>query len=236
MAIVAAMLAVVATAAFAMFTWAVPPTAVYVSEQFGTADSAPFDPQPWESVGGSWKAAAGTYDNTLPAATAVSTIFEYKNLDPVGESTDAVPSTCTYGSRMLNRGVAATQLIGVVYNYHDVANYYEAVFSPTGTMLVRRVLAGTMTTVVTTNYLGGAQNVWFEVQIIRDRGTTTIKVNGITVLSNLLQTCEVRRRICRQSVRPAAVQGQLFERPETERLRLGDEQHGVDYGRRHLQQ
>jgi hypothetical protein len=188
MAIVAAMLAVVATAAFAMFTWAVPPTAVYVSEQFGTADSAPFDPQPWESVGGSWKAAAGTYDNTLPAATAVSTIFEYKNLDPVGESTDAVPSTCTYGSRMLNRGVAATQLIGVVYNYHDVANYYEAVFSPTGTMLVRRVLAGTMTTVVTTNYLGGAQNVWFEVQIIRDRGTTTIKVNGITVLSNLLQT------------------------------------------------
>jgi hypothetical protein len=181
------MFAIGLNAAFAVDSGYIPPLAVYVSEGFGTADSAPFDPQPWESVGGSWKAAAGTYDNTLAAATAVSTIFEYR-IEPVGPASGAVLSSFTYDSRMLNKGAAATQLVGVVYNYRDVANYHEAVFSPTGTMFVRRVIDGTMSTVASTGYSGGARNVWFEVRIQRDGGATTIKVNGITVVSNLLQT------------------------------------------------
>jgi hypothetical protein len=188
MSVLMAMLAVGSNLAFALDSGYHPPTAVYVSEQFGAADSAPFDPPSWEPVGGSWKAAGGTYDNTLPAQTAVSTITEYQ-INPIASPpTTEVSSTFTYYARMLNKGAAATQLIGVVYDYHDTANYYEAVFSPTGTMFVRRVLDGTMTGVVTTSYYGGAQNLWFEVQIQRGDSATTIKVNGITVVSNLLQT------------------------------------------------
>jgi hypothetical protein len=187
MLVLMAMLAAGANVALAMDSGYRPPTAVHVSEEFGTADSAPFDPQPWEPVGGSWKATAGTYDNTLAAATAISTISEYV-INPMDEASSDVPGHFTYRSLMLNRGAAAAQLVGVVYNYFDIANYYEAVFSPTGTMFVRRVSGGTVTTVVTTRYSGGAQNVWFEVQIQRAGNTTTINVNGITVLSSLVQT------------------------------------------------
>jgi hypothetical protein len=62
-------------------------------------------------------------------------------------------------TRLLNQGAAATQLAGVVFNYQDVANYDEVVFSPIGTMLLRRVSGGAATTLRTTSLTAGAQNI-----------------------------------------------------------------------------
>jgi hypothetical protein len=188
------MLAIASNFAAAVDSGYLPPTAVYVREQFGTIDAAPFDPSPWEAQGGSWKAQRGYYDSTLAAPTAMSTITEYI-IDPIAAPEPGVEANFTCWARMLNRGAAATQLIGIVYNYRDVANYSEAVFSPTGTLLVRRVTNGTTATVATTRYAGGAQNVWFDVEIVRDPGTTTIKVNGVTVVSRLAQTQFIGGRV-----------------------------------------
>jgi hypothetical protein len=188
-----AILAVVPSVASAVDSGFVPPNAVYVREQFGTS-TEPFVPYSWESVGGSWQAAAGTYDNTLAAPTAISTVTEYLSL--VGyepESTPRPDFTCD--TRILNQGATATQLAGVVFNYHDVANYDEAVFSPTGTMLLRRVSGGAATTLLTTSYAGGAQNIWFELELVVEQNALTIKANGVTRIDRLAQTGNTNGRV-----------------------------------------
>ena len=166
-------------ASFAADSGFIPPIGFYVHEQFG-GDGRIFDPTPWEANGGNWQANAGTYDSTVANTTAVTTLFEYF-INPIAAPAEPTPlPDFTYNTRVLNRGSTATQLAGVVFNYRDISNYDEAVFSPTGILLLRRVRGGTPSTVFTTTYAGGAQNVWFDLQLIVAGDTLTIKVNGIT--------------------------------------------------------
>lgn len=172
---------------FAADSGFVPPIGFYVHEQFG-ADGIPFNPTSWEAVGGSWQGIAGTYDSTVANATAVTTLFEYF-INPIAAPPEPTPlPNFTYRARVLNRGSGATQLAGVVFNYRDIANYDEAVFSPTGTMLLRRVSGGAMTTLLTTSYAGGAQNIWLDLDLVVDQGVLTIKVNGSTRVAAFVQS------------------------------------------------
>jgi hypothetical protein len=191
--ILLAMLTVVPSVASAVDSGFVPPIAFYVQEPFGT-NTTPFDPRFWESVGGSWQAVAGTYDSTVQAPTAVSTRTQYLNLP--GEEPQTTPRPeFTYRTRVLNQGATATQLAGVVFNYQDAANYDEAVFSPTGTMLVRRVSGGAVTTLHTASYAGGAKNIWFDLQLDVDPSALTIIVNGVTQVDHLAQSGNANGRV-----------------------------------------
>ncbi|HEV8331702.1 MAG TPA: family 16 glycoside hydrolase [Steroidobacteraceae bacterium] len=173
--------------AIALDSGFIPPIGFYVNEPFGRVDR-PFDPSPWEALGGNWQATSGTYDSTVASATAVTTLFEYFT-NPIAAPPDPTPRPdFTYRARVLNRGSAATQLAGVILNYRDISNYDEAVFSPTGTMLLRRVSSGATTTLLTTSFAGGSQNVWFDLDLVVDHGALTIKVNGITRINALMQT------------------------------------------------
>jgi len=163
-----------------------PPIAFYVDQQFGR-DGFPFDPSAWESIGGSWQGTAGTFNSTVAAPTAVTTLFEYF-VDPIAAPPRPTPQAdFTFRVRVLNQGSAATQLAGVVYNYVSNSFYDEAVFSPTGTLLLRHVSNGTATTFLTTTYFGGARNVWFDVNLTVAHNALTIAVNGITRVNALVQ-------------------------------------------------
>jgi hypothetical protein len=115
-----------------------PPTIFFVGEPFNTPGPPPAE---WQAVLGSWSVAGGTYNSDL-AGTALSTIVEYRSLsvDPPGTT---VPfNNYRVHARMQNQSTAAGSRVGLVYQYQDPANYYEAIFSATGTASVRRIVNG----------------------------------------------------------------------------------------------
>src|SRR3954447_1755269 len=89
---------------------------------------------------------------------------------------------------MLNQS-AAGSTVGLVYDYHDVANYREAVFSAS-TVSLRAVVDGVPTTIASAPYQGGGQGIWFDVELILDAGTSSVRVNGIDVLTRIATPIE----------------------------------------------
>jgi hypothetical protein len=156
-----------------------PPLAVFYGTDFPAA-TTPSIPNEWQIDIGSWMAANGTYDSTVAAPTAMSTIFEYNRNPNDAPDTDISPPYY-YRARILNQGSDAASLAGVVYGVSD-SNYFEVVFSPTGTATMRRALNGTISNVVSTSYSGGGRGVWFDVEVRQENGVTSIMVNGVEIL------------------------------------------------------
>jgi hypothetical protein len=166
----------------------VPPTSVYMHTDFDESDS-PFSPQPWQPESGTWLASRGTYNSTSAAPTALTTITEYSP-NPFGAPNEEVNESgggFYYRARIRNSGSSAKQLAGVVYNYTDAANYYEALFSTDGTLTLRRMLNGTLSSVSSASYKGAGTNVWFDVEIAKKAGVTNISVNGLPTIKSLVQ-------------------------------------------------
>ena len=72
-----------------------------------------------------------------------------------------------------------------VWAYQDAANYREVIFSASGTASLRLVVNGVATTVASSRYPGSGQNVWFNAVLIVDAGTSTVKVNGVEILTRV---------------------------------------------------
>lgn len=158
------------------------PTWYYLDDSFTAGDpSAP----PWQIVLGTWVMENGTYDSTVAASTAITTITDYPDwwfsgpvvVVPFGEYR-------VYAS-MLNQSAGAGSTVGLVYHYQDAANYREAVFSATGTADLRFVVDGVVTTVASAPYQGGGQGVRFDVEVDVNGGASTVKVNGSEVLQHV---------------------------------------------------
>lgn len=181
--ILAVLAATVATAADSGF---VPPTSIFLHTDFDEPSAPPSIPHPWEIHAGSWTAAGGTYNSTSPTPTAITTIFEYVP-NPNGPPNTGVSAPYVYRARMLNQRDGATNLVGIVYDYVDENNYSEAVFSPNNQVTLRRVSSG-VTTVVDSSLYAGGHGVWFDVELVRGRGTTTLRVGGLDVVSLVAQT------------------------------------------------
>ena len=161
-----------------------PPTIFFVSEPFNTPGPPPSG---WQSVLQTWSVAGGTYSSPV-GGTTLTTIFEYPALGPGDEPPTSVPfDHYRVHARMLNQSTAAGELVGLVYQYQNPANYYEAVFSPTGIAYVRRIVNGQFVLLATAPYQGGAQGIWFDAEVAWDAGTSTVKVNGIEVLKTTTQ-------------------------------------------------
>jgi hypothetical protein len=142
---------------------------------------SPFDPSDWHVASGQWQYVASTtsYNSTGVGAADVAVVQKYTlGLNsPTGWITQRdygvdVLFTNQYGSR--------GNLAGVVYDYVDEANYREAVFSPTGVAYLREVVGGRTTTVASTIYAGGGANISMDVHVVRNNGTTDVKLNGST--------------------------------------------------------
>ncbi len=93
----------------------------------------------------------------------------------------------TYRMKLRNEFGASGNLVGLVYNYQLTgSDYYEAVFSTTGTALLKKVIRG-VPTIVASGTHGVPAHEWFTIEWIRDGFATTVKVDGNTVIANVVQ-------------------------------------------------
>jgi hypothetical protein len=152
-----------------------PPLAIFYDTEFSESSPVPED---WEINAGTWSVASGSYNSTTAAAVATSTMFQYIVI-PFDPPRSEMFPPYVYRARVRNQRAGATNLAGVVFDYIDAANYVEAVFSPTGTLSVRQVRDGTATTLASATYSGGGQNVWFDVELIREETTAQVRANGV---------------------------------------------------------
>jgi hypothetical protein len=142
-------------------------------------------PTPWQAALGSWQADGQTYNSISPASSAVTTLFEYRPVSPIGEITSELQlGNYSFRARLRNEHGGANTLVGLVYLYHDPSMYDEVVFSPTGIASLRRVTGGNVQTVAVATYAGGGQGVWFSVELKRVGATTSVSVNGVPVFTN----------------------------------------------------
>ena len=112
--------------------------------------------------------------------------------------TDLVALGCCLGSdlvyraRLLNEYGASGNLVGLIYNYQDAdsglnaGDYYEVAFSARGSVMVRRFIQGVVYTQATTS-INLPRSTWFDVEVMRRGFSTSVKVNGTTVIGNVTQ-------------------------------------------------
>ena len=155
-----------------------PPTAIFLRTDFDDGTS------PAGINSGSWSVADGSFNCTSAVPTATATVAEYE-INPFEAPQPGLYAPYAFRARVLNQRAAAGTLVGVVFEYVDAANYYEAVFAPTGTFAVRKMTNGTSKTVASGSYVGGGQNVWFDIEISVTDSTVQVKAAGNTVATVL---------------------------------------------------
>lgn len=157
-----------------------PPTAVIVSEDF----VPPIDD--WAPVSGTWSINAGAYSSTATGAADISTLTEYRQLDPAAELTPKLAfAEFSVSARVRTKGTTAGQLAGLVYQYQDPANYLEAVVSATGVVSLRRLRFGGSFDTLGQFILGSPRDTWVDLEVQWKNGRTTLLVNGQIVLANV---------------------------------------------------
>ena len=146
-------------------------------------------------VSGTWAASGGTFNSTS-TTTAIATIDSYRaEILEFPDLTTIEADKFWYRARMLNQSSASNTRVGIVYLYQDPRNFYEASFSPTGSVFVREVTNGVGTTVATGTYTGGGQNKWFDAEVAWTANETVILVNGFAVVRGIRQNARTRGRV-----------------------------------------
>jgi uncharacterized membrane protein len=160
----------------------VPPTAVIVSEDF-----EPMQAQ-WETIAGAWTIVDGTYASNDPSRSSVAAIASYRGVHAADPATQTLEfDQYTFRVRMRNTGSAATTVAGVMYQFQDFSNHYAVDVSATGSVSLRRNVGGFAEYIATASP-GIQRNVWFDLEVQRNKGKTTVKVDGITVFKDIVQT------------------------------------------------
>ena len=129
---------------------------------------------------GTWNAAGGVLRNASVNQTDLVALGSRLDTDFV------------YRARLLNEYGASGNLVGLIYNYQDAnsgleaGDYYEVVFSARGAVMVRKFIQGEAHTLATAN-IDLPRNTWFDVEVMRRGISTSVKVNGTAVISNVTQ-------------------------------------------------
>jgi hypothetical protein len=159
-----------------------PPTGILLAHDFSRADLLA---RHWQPITGTWSATSGTYNSTTAASTALTIVFAYPNPERA-DDLPVIPFS-HYRLRARMRNARASGVVGIVYQYQDAANYYEAVVSPDGTAALRRIQNGVISPVASATFAGGSQGIWFDIEVAWNDGRTTLRINGIELLSNVAQ-------------------------------------------------
>lgn len=159
-----------------------PPTANLVLETFAPMRYT------WQPVSGQWDATNGTYGNNSAGATAITTLTEYRGVNP--ES----PPGPTLGyddyivrARLRNSGTTDAHLVGLIYAYQDSQNYYEVVVSALGTVTMRTVMNGVAVEEAPSVHANVPRNTWFSVEVTWTQGVATLKIDGISLYTGISQ-------------------------------------------------
>ena len=131
---------------------------------------------PWLGANESWHFENGRVHSTGISAAQLAIVdrrYQITNID--------------YRVRMINHFGNTGNLVGLMYGAHELGDWYEVTFSPTGVARLTRVREGVTKVIATAPYSGGGPNVWFNVQLIQRDLHTTVRVNGVTVFNNVSQ-------------------------------------------------
>jgi hypothetical protein len=159
-----------------------PPTAIIVDERF-----APLS-EPWVPSLGEWAVTNGTYGNATAASKNLTTIAAYRDIDATAPADDKVHFEHFFvRARMRNLGTTDAHLVGLVYGFQDVLNYYEAVVSATGNVRLRTVMNGVAVDEAPAVDVNIPRNTWLELEVRWNRGVASLKVNGIPVFTEVSQ-------------------------------------------------
>jgi hypothetical protein len=142
--------------------------------------------RPLGTVSGTWVASGGTFNSTS-TTLAIATIDSYRPQTVFHESLTEIAGKFFYRAAMLNQSSGSSTRVGIVYQYQDPGNFYEASFSPTGSVIVREVSNGLGKTVATGTYRGGGQNKWFDVEVAWTPAETIVLVNDVPVVRGIRQ-------------------------------------------------
>jgi hypothetical protein len=128
------------------------------------------------ALSGEWDIQAETLHSFGIGATDLARLFDWH------EFHDFI-----YRAWMVNHYGAGGNRAGLTYGMRAEDDYYEVVFSPTGTARLNRVFMGFSRTEAAASYSGGEPHRWFNVQMIRRGDFTTVKVNGVTIFNEVYQ-------------------------------------------------
>ena len=151
------------------------------------------EPLPSDSVvSGAWNTNGGMLNSTAVGPSDIVKLDRPCRGNDDGEDagTDQI-----YSARLLNEYGASGNLVGLVYNYQPeftfyAGDYFEIVFSPTGTAQINKFIQGVRYPVASRSH-NIPRNTWFDVQVIRSVNFTHVKVNGAPFLQ-LVQQGELR--------------------------------------------
>jgi hypothetical protein len=154
-----------------------PPLAVIATDDFQPMSQA------WQPVSGDWAVADRNYAVAFNAATSISTITQYRDIDPAAPPDSQLrQQDYIVRARVQVTGSNDTEQLGVVYGYQDPANYFEATISGTGGLRVFTVVNGVAHNagpgIGATGCVGAIPRKWCEIEIHWNHGVTTVKVNG----------------------------------------------------------
>jgi probable HAF family extracellular repeat protein len=162
----------------------VPPTAVIVSEDF-----EPMQAQ-WQTIVGAWTIVDGTYATNAIVCPCQShaTITSYPGLRATDPPTQTLEfDRYTFRVRMRNTGSGATTMVGVLYQWQGGSDHYAVDVSAAGVVSLRRNVGGIGEYIATASP-GIQPNAWFDLEVQRNQGKTTVKIDGITVFKDIVQT------------------------------------------------
>lgn len=128
-------------------------------------------------VSGTWDVNGGTLNSTAVGQTNIVAFTQDCKGNDVG---DDLGTDFAFGASLRNEFGASGNLVGLVYDYEDSNNYYEVTFSST-TVQLNKVFQGVLTPVATATH-SIPRNTWFNVQVIRNFDSTSIKINGVYVI------------------------------------------------------
>ncbi len=158
-----------------------PPIAGIVNEDFSPLR------EHWVPASGNWSVGAGNYNSTAAGSADIATIVEYRRIDPAAPPTSALAfDQFSVSARMRNKGTTASQLVGLVFQYQDPANYFEAAISATGVVSLRRTRFGSTDTVASL-ILGIPRDTWVVMEVQWSTSVTKINVNGQLVITRPTQ-------------------------------------------------
>ncbi len=159
-----------------------PPSAFLVTEQ------DPPGPD-WQVVSGMWSPSEGAYRSSGGGAADISTIVSYEHIRSGVDPTPNLPfEQFTYRARMFNEQGSPSSELGLVFQYQDPVNYYEAIFStPGGVLSLRRMIDGVVTTLATSSRGTVAPRTWYEIEVHWNAGRTTVKLDGVVAFFEVAQ-------------------------------------------------
>jgi hypothetical protein len=153
---------------------------IHVPQAFAASYAEDFSDgqaQGWQVTSGTWTVSStGTYD---------SSANQEKDLATYSGATWA--NNFVLHVDIKNPWPSSGNQPSVVFNYQDADNYYKATFSPSGTALLTRVIAGSPSDAAPPQSWPVASS-WYGVDVIRVGSATTIRVNGAAIFRAVTQT------------------------------------------------